>query len=102
MPQMGWINPASDTYQARKWAKRRHDGGGNQPGPGGGGSPTPDPGSQTDSVRVDPAVPNVAFVATSVPQPYGGSPLLLYPSSLVRPDPVNPGVAWLTVTQTGP
>ena len=101
MPQMGWVNPATSTYQARRWAQRRK-----QIittiTPRGSTTPTPDPGSQTENVRVDPAVANVAFVTTSVPQPYGGSPLILYSSSLVRPDPVIPGVAWLTVTETGP
>lgn len=101
MPQMEWMNPATSTYQARRWASRRRavlvavNTRGST-------SPTPDPGSQTEAVRVDPAVANVAFVTTSVPQPYGGSPLILYSSSLVRPDPVIPGVAWLTVTETGP
>jgi hypothetical protein len=43
----------------------------------------------------------VAYVVTSIPQPYGESVLLLYPSSLVRTDQVNAGVAWLTVTDNG-
>lgn len=98
MPQTGWINPATHTYQARRWAARRAQ---VVTQSRGATNPTPDPGTQTDNVRVDPGVANVAFVITSVPQPYGGSPLILYPSSLVRPDPVNPGVAWLTVTETG-
>ena len=100
MPQMRWMNPATSTYQARRWASRRERliGVINR----GSSNPTPDPGSQTENVRVDPGVANVAFVTTSVPQPYGGSPLILYASSLVRPDPVINGVAWLTVTETGP
>lgn len=102
MPQRNWINPAAGDYQARRWAKRRQEVVLFVSPRGSGTTPTPDPGSQTENIRVDPAVPNVAFVTTSVPQPYGGSPLVLYPSSLVRPDPVTPGVAWLTVTETGP
>lgn len=101
MPQIGWINPASDTYQARRWAQRRllpQSPGVNGTGTG---NPTPDPGTSTENVRVNPDVANVAFVTTTVPQPYGGSPVVLYSSSLVRPDPVIPNVAWLTVTETG-
>jgi len=101
MPQTGWINPASSTYQARRWANRRRQIV-TAESTRTASNPTPDPGTQTENIRVDPAVPNVAFVTTSVPQRYGGSPLVLYSSSLVRPDPVIPGVAWLTVTETGP
>jgi hypothetical protein len=101
MPQSGWLNPASHTYQARRWARRRQQVseviGTKSTTP-----PTPDPGSQTESVRTSAAVANVAYVITTVTQPYGSSPLVLYPSSLVRPDPVNTGVAWLTVTDAGP
>lgn len=102
MPQMEWLNPATSTYQARRWASRRRQRPAGGFGSGGGSTPTPDPGSQTENIRVDPAVANVAFVTTSVSQPYPESAVVVYPSSLVRPDPVNPAVAWLTVTETGP
>ena len=103
MPIRGWINPATNTYQARRWADRqRRNDDLVQAIVRGPTQTTPDPGTQTDSIRYDPLTPDVVFVSTSIFQPYGGSPLVLYPSSLVRPDPVNPGVAWLTVTVTGP
>lgn len=100
----GWLNPAFRNYQARRWARERGRllvdlerlarGGGNTPlGPGG--------GAETTSVRTSPLEPDVAYVVTSIPQPYGESVLLLYPSSLVRTDQVNAGVAWLTVTDNG-
>lgn len=101
MPQMEWINPASSTYQARRWANRRRQ----QVDPIASRvstNPTPDPGSQTENVRVDPSIPNVVFVTTSVQQPVDWPALILYPSSIVRPDPANPAIAWLTVTETGP
>lgn len=105
MPRADWINPASTTYQARRWQRRQADDTARLEraarGPSGTGA-TPDPTTQTDNVRVDPGVANVAYVTTSVYQPYLGNPLILFPSTLVRPDPVNPGVAYLTVTETGP
>lgn len=105
MPRSNWINPASRTYQVRRWAQQRAldrlamERAARGPG---GGAITPDPGTQTENVRVDPGVADVAYVTTSVGQPYGGDPLVLFPSSLVRPDLITPGVVYLTVTETGP
>jgi hypothetical protein len=103
MGRSQWLNPARGDYQVRRWARRQESlvqqVETTARGPV---TVTPDPGSQTEMIRVDPSVANVAYVTTSVPQPYGGDPLVLYPSSLVRPDLVNPGVVYLTVTDTGP
>lgn len=102
MPRTGWMNPATSTYQARRWARRvRDQATAIDTKTRAATQPTPDPGSQTENIRVDPSVPGVAFVTTTVPQPYGGSPLVLYPSTIVRRDQVNANVAWLTVTETG-
>jgi hypothetical protein len=99
----GWLNPARKDYQMRRWARRQAEIGAQVEATARGPiNATPDPGSQTENVRVDPAVASVAYVTTTVPQPYGGDPLVLYASTLVRPDLVNPGVAYLTVTETGP
>lgn len=98
-----WVNPASPNYQARRWAQRAQaerearELAGRSTAPS-----TPDPTAQTDSVRVDPDVEGVAFVVTDIAQPSPSVFLRLYQSSLVRADPVESGVAWLTITQYGP
>lgn len=102
MPRSTWLNPAAPDYQARRWARDRRESLERVQVVARGPSTPTDPGTQTDSVRVDPTVSGVAYVTTSVAQTYGGEPLVLQPSTLVRPDPVNPGVAYLTVTNTGP
>ncbi len=105
MPRQDWLNPAAGTYQARRLQRRESDVRRMiervARGPAG-GSITPDPGTDTDNIRVDPGVPDVAYVDTTVFQPYGGDPLVLFSSTLVRPDLVNPGVVYLTVTEVGP
>lgn len=102
MPRSQWLNPATRDYQARRWARRQEaDLETTERVQRGPSAPTPDPGSQTDSIRVDPSIPGVAFVVTSVAQSNPTKVLTLYSSTLVRTDPVNPAVAWLTVTEVG-
>lgn len=102
MPRVDWLNPAARDYQARRWARdRRALAGRAETVIRGAGSSNPDPGSITDRIRLDVTEPDGVFVTTTVPQPYGEFILLLYPSTLVRPDPVNSNLAYLTVTETG-
>lgn len=103
MARSAWLNPAARDYQLRKLlAAQKRIGEQSESTTRGPTTTTPDPGTSTDNVRTNPLVPGVAYVTTSVAQTRGAHVLVLNPSTLVRTDLVNPGVAWLTVTEVGP